>query len=139
MRSVLAVVFGVVWLLLVPSAHAQYPYTGSGLPYQGTAYGSYVRTTVALPLTPIGRSGSAIGVNTSVSVPDGGEAYLGGYTAYSSGRNQFGTPGLSNLPYLGRLGTNTGYGYSIRTVRATVRVRVFSMEEEELRQTGVGR
>ena len=46
-------------------------------------------------------------LNTSVLVPDGGDAFLGGVNRATSGRNERGIPGLPGRPF-----TNTGIGGS---------------------------
>lgn len=49
-------------------------------------------------------------VSTTVSVPDGGAAYLGGVSRGAWSSNSRGVPGLSNLPFAGRLFRNRGIG-----------------------------
>ena len=49
-------------------------------------------------------------VNTTVSVPDGGTVLMGGLKRLSEGRNEFGPPVISKIPYLNRLFKNVGYG-----------------------------
>jgi hypothetical protein len=71
-----------------------------------------------------------IRVQTTVSVPDGGTATLGGYGRLSEGRTAFGAPGL------GRGFRNVGYGRSAAGSRVSVSVRVIDLREEEYRQTG---
>jgi hypothetical protein len=44
-----------------------------------------------------------------VSVPDGGPVLLGGLKTLSEGRNKFGPPILSKIPYVNRLFKNVGY------------------------------
>ena len=46
---------------------------------------------------------SFVTVTTTVSVPDGGTVLLGGIKRLSEGRNEFGVPILSKLPYINRL------------------------------------
>jgi hypothetical protein len=75
----------------------------------------------------------AFGTTTAVVVPDGGTASVGGYSRMLEGRNEFGPPGLSNIPYAGRLFRNIGYGREPRSIRLLASVRVFSMAEEEER------
>lgn len=50
------------------------------------------------------------GTNSTVVVPDGGTAFLGGSTSAYHGSNQFGTPGFGATPFLGPLGQNRGFG-----------------------------
>jgi type II secretory pathway component GspD/PulD (secretin) len=80
---------------------------------------------------------TSIRVQTTVTVPDGGDATLGGYSSLSEGRTEFGTPGLGRVPYVGRGFRNVGYGRSAVSGRVGVSVRIISLEEEEYRQTGV--
>ena len=51
-----------------------------------------------------------IAVVTTVSVPDGGTVLLGGIKRLSEGRNEFGVPLLSKVPYVNRLFRNVGIG-----------------------------
>jgi hypothetical protein len=134
---VLAIVFAG---MLAPRVQAQ---SNAYSPRDRPSYYPYsVRVTVSVPPTTqnTGRGLTSLGLQTSVSVPDGGEALLGGYTAYSTGRNEFGTPLVGQVPYLGRLSRGVGgSSYEARSSRATVRVRVIRLADEEVRQTGVGR
>jgi len=57
-------------------------------------------------------------VGTSVSVPDGGAAYLGGVTRGAWGSSSRGVPGLSQVPGLNRLFTNRGIGSSVSSSHA---------------------
>ncbi len=56
-------------------------------------------TTVQLPTFQV------ITVSTTVSVPDGGTVLLGGIKRLVEGRNEFGVPLLSKVPYIDRLFT----------------------------------
>jgi Flp pilus assembly secretin CpaC len=80
---------------------------------------------------------TSLRLTTSVIVPDGGEALLGGYKSMSSGRNESGVPVLGKVPYLGRGFRNVGYSESLHSTTASVRVRVIRMADEEERQTGI--
>ena len=60
--------------------------------------------TVQLPSFPF------VAVVTTVSVPDGGTVLLGGIKRLSEGRNEFGVPLLSKVPYINRLFRNVGIG-----------------------------
>jgi hypothetical protein len=104
--------------------YGPYSVYGPGLTYRQASY-------YAGPLA------TSVRVNTSVVVPDGGEALLGGYSSLSEGRNEFGVPVLGKTPYLNRGFDNVGAGRSIRRSTVSVRVRVISLAEEEERQTGV--
>jgi type II secretory pathway component GspD/PulD (secretin) len=80
---------------------------------------------------------NTVNVTTTVAVPDGGTVLLGGLKRLSEGRNEFGPPVLSKIPYLDRLFRNVGYGREVQNLMLMVTPRVIINEEEELRQTGV--
>jgi type II secretory pathway component GspD/PulD (secretin) len=82
---------------------------------------------------------TAINLNTTVSVPDGGTVLLGGLKRLSEGRNEFGPPVLSKIPYINRLFKNTGYGREAESLMIMITPRIIINEEEELNQTGVSR
>ena len=75
-------------------------------------------------------------VNTTVSVPDGGTASLGGVSRLSEGRTTRGVPILGKVPGLNRLFKNTGIGRSVSDLNMTVTPRIIILEEEEERQVG---
>jgi Flp pilus assembly secretin CpaC len=77
-----------------------------------------------------------IRIQSTVTVPDGGEALLGGYSRASEGRSEYGAPLAGKVPILGRGFRNVGYGRSFSSTRVSVRVRIISLREEEYRQTG---
>jgi general secretion pathway protein D len=72
-------------------------------------------------------------------VPDGGTVLMGGLKRLSEGRNEFGPPVLSKIPYINRLFKNTGYGREAESLMIMVTPRIIINEEEELNQTGVSR
>jgi len=72
-------------------------------------------------------------VSTTVSVPDGGTILLGGIKRLSEGRNEFGPPILSKIPYINRLFRNTSYGRETRSLMLMVTPRIIIPEEEEER------
>jgi Flp pilus assembly secretin CpaC len=78
-----------------------------------------------------------ISVQTTVAVPDGGTVLMGGLKTMSEGRNEFGPPVLSNIPYLNRLFKNTAIGRDTRHIMLMVTPRIIINLEEELTQTGV--
>lgn len=82
-------------------------------------------TTVQLP------SFSFFSVATTVSVPDGGTVLLGGVKRLSEGRNEFGVPILSKIPYLNRLFKNVGIGRETQSLMMMVTPRIIIQEEEE--------
>jgi type II secretory pathway component GspD/PulD (secretin) len=79
---------------------------------------------------------SQIEVQTTVSIPDGGTVLLGGLKAMSEGRNEFGPPVISQIPYLNRLFKNVGIGRETRHIMIMVTPRIIINSEEEVSQTG---
>ncbi len=112
---------------LAPEVRAQGP--GRSLYNPAALY--YLRQGIAVPTY------SNVGVQTSVAVPDGGTASLGGYGRVSEGRTEYGVPGPGGVPYLGRGFRNVGYGRSTTAGRVSTSVRIIDLHEEEFRQTGV--
>jgi len=82
-------------------------------------------TTVQLP------SFAIFSVATTVSVPDGGTVLLGGIKRLSEGRNEFGVPLLSKIPYVNRLFRNVGTGRETQSLMMMVTPRIIILEEEE--------
>lgn len=76
-------------------------------------------------------------VQTTVSVPDGGTALLGGISRASEGSVTRGVPMLDKIPGVSRLFKNRGIGRDVGLSQMTVTPRIIILEEEELRQTGV--
>lgn len=105
--------------------------TASGDSTAGAASGELETTsdgiTVQLP------NFSFVTVNTTVSVPDGGTVLLGGIKRLSEGRNEFGVPILSKLPYINRLFKNVGIGRETQSLMMMVTPRIIIQEEEEER------
>jgi type II secretory pathway component GspD/PulD (secretin) len=77
---------------------------------------------------------NTIQVQTTVNVPDGGTVLMGGLKRLSEGRNEYGPPILSKIPYLDRLFKNTAYGRDTESLLMMVTPRVIINEEEEQRQ-----
>jgi Flp pilus assembly secretin CpaC len=77
---------------------------------------------------------TSIDVQTTVSVPDGGTVLLGGLKAMSEGREEFGPPVLSQIPYLNRLFKNVGIGRDTRHIMIMVTPRIIISSEEEMAQ-----
>jgi type II secretory pathway component GspD/PulD (secretin)/tetratricopeptide (TPR) repeat protein len=77
---------------------------------------------------------NTISVSTTVSVPDGGTVLMGGLKRLSEGRNEFGPPILSKVPYVNRLFKNVGYGREAVSLLLMVTPRIIINEEEEARQ-----
>jgi general secretion pathway protein D len=82
-------------------------------------------TTVQLPTFNV------ISVSTTVSVPDGGTVLLGGIKRLSEGRNEFGVPLLSKVPYIDRLFRNVGIGRETDSLMMMVTPHIIIQEEEE--------
>jgi type II secretory pathway component GspD/PulD (secretin) len=74
---------------------------------------------------------SQITVATTVVIPDGGTVLLGGIKTLSEGRNEFGPPVLSKIPYVNRLFKNVGYGRETQSLMILVTARIIINEEEE--------
>jgi general secretion pathway protein D len=82
-------------------------------------------TTVQLPTFEV------ITVTTTVSVPDGGTVLLGGIKRLVEGRNEFGVPLLSKVPYVDRLFRNVGIGRETDSLMMMVTPHIIIQEEEE--------
>jgi general secretion pathway protein D len=76
---------------------------------------------------------SVITVATTVSVPDGGTVLLGGIKRLNEGRNEYGVPLLSKVPYVNRLFRNVGIGREANSLMMMVTPRIIIQEEEEER------
>jgi type II secretory pathway component GspD/PulD (secretin) len=98
--------------------------------FEGGAVGQPVPFTQFLQQPSI----NTVGVNTSVNVPDGGTVLMGGLKRLSEGRNEFGPPILSKIPYINRLFKNVGYGRETESLLMMVTPRIIILEEEEQRQ-----
>jgi general secretion pathway protein D len=82
-------------------------------------------TTVQLP------SFAVFTVATTVSVPDGGTVLLGGIKRLAEGRNEFGVPLFSKIPYVNRLFRNQATGRETQSLMMMVTPRIIIQEEEE--------
>jgi len=78
-------------------------------------------------------------VTTTVSVPDGGTVLLGGIKRQREGRNEFGVPILSKIPYINRLFKNVGLGRTTDSLMLMVTPRIIIQEEEEEKLLGTTR
>ena len=78
-------------------------------------------------------------VTTTVSVPDGGTVLLGGIKRLREGRNEFGVPILSKIPYINRLFKNVGMGRTTDSLMLMVTPRIIIQEEEEDKLLGTSR
>ncbi len=80
---------------------------------------------------------SSIDTQTVVVVPDGGTVVMGGLKYMTEGRNEYGPPVLSKIPYVNRLFKNVAYGREGRSILLMVTPRIIINREEQMRQTGV--
>ena len=137
MRSAISL-FVVVFVsgLFVPPVRAQ-----SSVPSgRDTDFGPYSRFSSDATFRNLTRLAPvSMRVQSTILVPDQGEALWASYSRASEGRNQFGTPGASGIPFLNRGSTNASSGRSLVNSKVTVRVRIIRMADEEERQTGVRR
>lgn len=97
----------------------------------GTGEPVLITQFIQLPVT------TGLTVTTDVLVPDGGTVMMGGFKRLSEGRNEYGPPVLSKIPYLNRLFRNEGFSRETESLMMMVTPRIIITEEEELRQTGV--
>jgi Flp pilus assembly secretin CpaC len=67
---------------------------------------------------------STLSLDTTLNVPDGGTVLLGGIKRVAEGRNEFGPPVLSKVPYVNRLFKNVGYGREVQTSYVLVTPRI---------------
>jgi Flp pilus assembly secretin CpaC len=81
---------------------------------------------------------TTMAVQTTVVCPDGGTVLLGGLKTLGEGRNEFGPPFLSKIPYLNRLFKNVGIGRETTHIMIMVTPRIIINAEEEVTQTGGG-
>jgi len=102
--------------------------------FEGGAQGQPVPFTMFLQQPGF----TTVTVNTTVMVPDGGTVLMGGLKTLREGRNEFGPPILSKIPYVDRLFKNVGYGRETESLLMMVTPRIIINEEEEFKQTGVG-
>jgi type II secretory pathway component GspD/PulD (secretin) len=100
--------------------------------FDGSATGQPVMFTQFIQQPRI----SFVTVQTTVAVPDGGTVLMGGLKRLSEGRNEFGPPVLSKLPWINRLFKNVGYGREAQSLLIMVTPRIIIQAEEEERQTG---
>lgn len=78
---------------------------------------------------------TTLNINTTVVCPDGGTVLLGGFKQLSEGRNEYGPPFLSKIPYLNRLFKNVGIGRETTHIMLMVTPRIIINSEEEIFQT----
>jgi len=76
-------------------------------------------------------------VTTTVSVPDGGTVLMGGIKRMREGRNEYGVPILSKIPYVNRLFKNVGIARTTQSLMLMVTPRIIIQEEEEDKLLGI--
>jgi type II secretory pathway component GspD/PulD (secretin) len=81
---------------------------------------------------------SNLNIQTTVVCPDGGTVLLGGLKTLGEGRNEFGPPFFSKVPYLNRLVKNVGIGRETTHIMIMVTPRIIINAEEEIVQTEGG-
>ena len=113
---------------LSPSLH-RLAVIGAVLLWASIVWGQQ-NTTVQLPTFNLTT------VSTTVTVPDGGTALLGGIGRARESSVTRGVPMLSKIPGVNRLFTNRGIGRDVGLMNMSVTPRIIILEEEELRQTG---
>jgi type II secretory pathway component GspD/PulD (secretin) len=101
--------------------------------FDGTGSGQPIVFTQFIQMPHI----TTLNVMTTVAVPDGGTVLMGGLKRLSEGRNEYGPPVLSKIPWLNRLFKNVGYGREAESLLIMVTPRIIIQAEEEERQTGV--
>ncbi len=74
---------------------------------------------------------TTINLQTTVNVPDGGTVLLGGLKTLAEGRNEFGPPILSKIPYISRLFRNQAFGRQAQSIMIMVTPRIIINEEIE--------
>jgi type II secretory pathway component GspD/PulD (secretin) len=70
-------------------------------------------------------------VDVTLAIPAGGTALITGWRHLREGRNEFGPPVLSKIPYISRLFKNVGCGREPEQVLIMVTPRVLVAEEQE--------
>lgn len=103
---------------------------------------------VVIPVTPVGKDGkpekpvvftqylqqprfTTLSIQEELTIPDGGSVLLGGWKRVVEGRNEFGPPVLSKIPYANRLFKTVGYSRSVENVLMMVTARIITLEEKE--------
>ena len=81
---------------------------------------------------------TTLNIQTTVVCPDGGTVLLGGLKTLGEGRNEFGPPFLSKVPYLNRLFKNVGIGRETTHIMIMITPRIIINAEEEINQTEGG-
>jgi type II secretory pathway component GspD/PulD (secretin) len=74
---------------------------------------------------------SRFGLDTTITVPDGGTALISGWKREHGVRTENGVPMLSDIPYFGRLFKNMGYSREKECVLMLVTPHIVVAEEQE--------
>ncbi len=96
---------------------------GLFVPSQSSVAQQQPRQSLQLP------SFSFFRLNSTLNVPDHGQAMLGSVKQSAWGSVSRGVPLLNNLPYAGRLFGNRSSGYSQSASTAAARVQIYNMKE----------
>lgn len=70
-----------------------------------------------------------VGLDSTVSIPDGGTVVLGGLKTTTEVRREYGPPVLSKVPHVNRLFKNVGYGQETQSVLVLVTPRILATED----------
>lgn len=92
-------------------------------------------TTVQLPTF------QQFSVGTTVMVPDGGSAFLGGVNSHQSGSTSRGVPILGKLPGIGRAFNNRAFGVNESSRQTRVKATIIDLQEMDaaIRNTAAAR
>jgi len=98
----------------------------------------YISPSAVYISSPRAQTGiTAIRIQTTVAVPDGGSASLGGFSSMSESRREAGAPIAGKVPYADRAlrnGTSARVNVGGRSISAVI--RGINLHDEEYRQTG---
>lgn len=79
---------------------------------------------------------TTLSMQGELTIPDGGTALLGRWKRVSEGRNEFGPPVLSKVPYANRLFKTVGYAKVTESVLVMVTARIILHEDKETAKAG---
>src|SRR5205823_13601859 len=74
---------------------------------------------------------NTLALDRMLKIPDGGTVLLGGWKRATEGRNEFGPPVLSKIPYVNRLFKNVGYAKEPENILLMVTPRIITDGEKE--------
>jgi Flp pilus assembly secretin CpaC len=81
---------------------------------------------------------NTLAIDRTVAIPDGGTVLLGGLKRTVEGRNEYGPPVLSKVPYISRLFKNVGTCRETENVLVLVTPRIIINEADEQRTAAAG-